>query len=205
QRSAPAPQRSARGAELSRSRRGGWASFVLWASLLLLALAPRAAWAQLGTGVITGRVVDVATQQPLADVVVTATSPALQGEQIVVTDGSGSFRIPNLPPGLYSVRYEVEGYHPYSRGDIELSSTVTIRVDVELLPTTLAAQEVTVVGSAPTIDLSSTRSGVTITNDFTQRIPIAPASGKGGAARSFEQLAEAAPTSRSDTYGASIA
>ncbi|HTV21365.1 MAG TPA: TonB-dependent receptor [Polyangiaceae bacterium] len=171
----------------------------------IVTLTPSVASAQLGTGVIAGKVVDVSTQQPLADVVVTATSPAAMGEQIVVTDATGAFRIPNLPPGLYSIRYEIEGYHPYSRADLEISSTVTLRVDVQLLPTTLAAQEVTVVGAAPTVDLSSTRSGVTITNDFTQRVPIAPASGKGGAARSFEQLAEAAPTSRSDTYGASIA
>jgi outer membrane receptor protein involved in Fe transport len=182
-----------------------WAHCVLWVGLVLQLLAPRAAWAQLGTGVISGRVVDVSTQQPVADVVVTASSPALQGEQVVVTDGSGTFRIPNLPPGVYTVRYEVDGYHPYSRNDLEVSSTATIRVEEQLLPTTLSAQEVTVVGAAPTVDLSSTRSGVTINSDFTSRIPIAPPSGKGGAARSFEQLAEAAPTARSDTYGASIA
>ena len=183
-------------------RAGAW---WLWVSLLVLALAPRAAWAQLGTGVITGRVVDVSTQQPLVDVVVTASSVALQGEQVVVSEASGTFRIPNLPPGQYTIRFEIDGYHPYSRSDLEVSSTVTLRVDTELLPTTLSAQEVTVVGAAPTVDLSSTRTGVTISNDFTQRVPIAPASGKGGAARSFEQLAEAAPTARSDTYGASIA
>jgi outer membrane receptor protein involved in Fe transport len=189
-----------------RSRAGSW----LWVGIvlplfLLQMLAPRAAWAQLGTGVISGRVLDVSTQQPIPDAVVTASSPALQGEQVVVTDASGTFRIPNLPPGLYSLRYEVDGYHPYSRNDLEVSSTVTIRVDAELLPTTLSAQEVTVVGSAPTVDLGSTRSGVTLGSDFTSRVPIAPASGKGGAARSFEQLAEAAPTARSDTFGASIA
>ena len=181
-----------------------WVGIVLPLFLLQM-LAPRAAWAQLGTGVISGRVLDVSTQQPIADAVITAASPALQGEQIVVTDASGTFRIPNLPPGLYSVRYEVDGYHPYSRNDLEVSSTVTIRVDAELLPTTLSAQEVTVVGSAPTVDMGSTRSGVTLGSDFTSRVPIAPASGKGGAARSFEQLAEAAPTARSDTFGASIA
>lgn len=173
--------------------------------LLCQLLAPRAAWAQLGTGVLTGRVVDVSTQQPLADVVVTATSPALQGEQIVVTDASGTYRIPNLPPGLYELRFEADAYHPLARANLEIASTVTVRLDVELLPTTLAAQEVTVVGAAPTVDVGSTRSGVTITSDFTNRIPIAPPSGKGGAARSFEQLAEAAPTARGDTYGASIA
>jgi outer membrane receptor protein involved in Fe transport len=198
------PGSPSRGGEGRRSARSpSW--YLLWLGLALTLFAPRAAWAQLGTGVLSGRVVDVSSQQPVADVVVTASSPALQGEQIVVTDASGTYRIPNLPPGLYSVRYEVDGYHPYSRGDLEVSSTVTLRLDVELLPTTLAAQEVTVVGAAPTVDVSTTRTGVTINSDFTQRIPIAPASGKGGAARSFEQLAEAAPTARSDFFGASIA
>src|SRR5688572_18307212 len=105
-----------------RAGAGHWVQTTcwLWASLLLMALAqislaPRVASAQLGTGVIGGRAVDVSTQQPLADVVVTATSAALQGEQIVVTDSSGTFRIPNLPPGQYSISFDLEGYHPYSR------------------------------------------------------------------------------------------
>src|SRR5690349_11608685 len=200
----PAAIRSRASAGCSRPRAAGLWSWV-WLGVLLALLMPRFAWAQLGTGVLSGRVVDVSTQQPLADVVVTATSPAAQGEQIVVTDASGSFRIPNLPPGQYTLRYEVEGYHPYSRANIDLSSTVTLKVDAELLPVTLAAQEVTVVGDPPTVDVGSTRSGVTVTSEFTSRVPVAPASGKGGAARSFEQLAEVAPTARSDTYGSSIA
>jgi outer membrane receptor protein involved in Fe transport len=166
---------------------------------------PRFALAQLGTGVLTGRAVDASTRRPVADVVVTATSPAAQGEQVVVTDATGVFRLPNLPPGVYALRFEVEHYHPYSRADIQLQSTVTLRVDVELLPETLAAEEVTVVAAQPTVDVGSSRSGVTVTSEFTQRVPIAPATGKGGAGRSFEQLAEVVPTSHTDTYGASIA
>jgi hypothetical protein len=37
---------------------------VLLMALAQISLAPRVAWAQLGTGVITGRAVDVSTQQP---------------------------------------------------------------------------------------------------------------------------------------------
>ena len=46
------------------------------------------AYAQ-GTSVITGTVSSAADQQPLADAVVTAMSPRLQGEQVVVSDASG--------------------------------------------------------------------------------------------------------------------
>ena len=55
---------------------------------------------------LTGTIVDTATNKPLADAVVTVTSPALQGEQIVVTDASGAYRIPNLPPGDYTLRVD---------------------------------------------------------------------------------------------------
>ncbi len=58
------------------------------------------------SGVITGTVSDASTKQPAADVVVTATSPNLQGEQVVVTDASGQYRIPQLPTGNYSLRFE---------------------------------------------------------------------------------------------------
>src|SRR6185436_8797853 len=110
-------------------------------------LTSSSAFAQ-GTGVLTGTIVDAATKKPLADVVVTATSPALQGEQTVVTDASGSYRIPNLPPGAYSLRVDRDTYRPYSRGGISMRLNTTLRVNAELLPetVTLKAEEVVVVG-----------------------------------------------------------
>lgn len=83
---------------------------------------------------IVGTVINAATKQPVPDVVVTATSPNLQGEQTVVTDAQGNYRIPQLPPGTYTLRFEAESYKPYSRADIQLRLNRTIRVNVELLP-----------------------------------------------------------------------
>jgi hypothetical protein len=174
-------------------------------ALVLLIGSGRLASAQIGAGTLIGKVVDAATKKPLVDVVVTATSPALQGEQVVVTDSSGSFRLPNLPPGKYVLRYEGDTYRPSTRGGIDLLATVTLRVDQELLPETLKAEEVTVVAKAPVVDVGSARSGLTITDEFTSRLPVAPPSGKGGVSRSFEQLADIAPTTRNDHFGASIA
>src|SRR5262245_29569480 len=64
-------------------------------AILLTPLYVERAVAQIGVGILSGRVVDASTGKPMADVVVTATSPGLQIEQIVVTDSSGTFRIPN--------------------------------------------------------------------------------------------------------------
>ena len=58
--------------------------------MVLLGLVPAMALAQASTSVLTGNVVDAATKAPVGDVVVTATSPSLQGEQVVVTDSTWS-------------------------------------------------------------------------------------------------------------------
>ena len=166
--------------------------------------ATRTANAQLGVGTLTGKVSDASSKKALADVVVTASSTALQGEQIAVTDKSGAFRIPNLPPGDYTLRYEADTFRPYARTGIALRATITLQVDAELLPETLKAEEVTVVARPPTVDVGSARSGVTLNSEFFSRVAVAPPTGKGGGIRSFEQLVDVAPTGRNDLYGGSM-
>jgi hypothetical protein len=162
------------------------------------------AYAQQGAAVLTGTIVDTATKRPIADCVVTATSSALQGEQTVVTDKSGTYRIPSLPPGAYTIRLEGDGYKPYSRGGITLRVDSTIRVNAELLPEGLKAEEVVVVGKAPTVDVGSSSTGVTLNQDFTSRLALAPPGGKGAGYNSFESLATVAPGAQTDTYGVGI-
>jgi hypothetical protein len=161
------------------------------------------AYAQ-GSGTLTGTILDTATKRPIPDVVVTATSPALQGEQTVVTDSSGSYRIPNLPPGDYNLRLEGDGYKPYGRGGITMRLDTTIRVNAELLPEGLKAEEVVVVGKAPTVDVGSSSTGVSINQEFINKLALSPPGGKGAASRSFENLAIVAPGAQIDTYGVSL-
>ncbi|MBJ6760976.1 TonB-dependent receptor [Myxococcaceae bacterium JPH2] len=160
-----------------------------------------AAFAQ--SSVIIGTVLNTESKQPAADVVVTATSPNLQGEQTVVTDAQGNYRIPQLPPGTYTLRFEKESFKPFARSDVQLRLNRTIRVNVELLPDSFT-QDVTVIGTPPTIDVGSTNTGVNVDQEFINRIAVARPGGKGGAARSFESLAELAPGAQADAYGVSI-
>ena len=105
------------------------------AMLLLGTLVARGAFAQLGAARSSWvRSSTQSTKKPVADVVVTATSPSLQGEQVVVTDASGHYRIPQLPPGTYTLRFEKETYRPFSRAGIERRRESTLRLNVELLP-----------------------------------------------------------------------
>jgi hypothetical protein len=185
---------------LVEKSRALWAVFLLFIAMTLSA-AP--AFAQ-GNSVITGTVQDASSKAPLPDVVVTATSPALQGEQLVVTDGTGQYRIPQLPPGDYTLRLEKEGYKPYARSAMALRVGSTVRVNISLLPETLQSEEIVIVERAPTVDVGSAQTGIAVGSEFVSRIALSPPSVKGSATRSFESMAEVAPTAHSDTYGMSI-
>ncbi|GMV28980.1 MAG: hypothetical protein AMXMBFR59_11050 [Rhodanobacteraceae bacterium] len=107
---------------------------LVYASLIALMAAAGPALSQSDAGVLMGTVVNAGTKQPLPDVIVTATSPALQGEQSVVTDSQGAYRIPQLPGGIYTLRMQIDRYMPFERKEIRLQKGRTLRINVELLP-----------------------------------------------------------------------
>ena len=171
----------------------------------LLGLLPASvALAQVSTSVLVGNVVDASTRTPVADVVVTATSPSLQGEQVVVTDGTGLYRVPQLPSGVYTLRFEKESYRPFSRSGIEVAADQTLRLNVELLPETAGSETVTVIGTPPIIDIGSSATGTTVNQEFMRNLPVARPGGLGGANRSFDSLATTAPQANADFYGVGI-
>ncbi|WP_164017480.1 TonB-dependent receptor [Pyxidicoccus trucidator] len=155
------------------------------------------------TSVITGTVSNAADQKPLADAVVTATSPQLQGEQTVVSDASGQYRLPQLPSGTYTVRVERDGYEPFVRSDIVLRLDRTVRVNIQLLPTSLG-ETISITAAPPTVDVGSNTAGLNVDADFIRNIAVIRPGSKGSASRSFESLAELAPGATEDRYGVSV-
>src|SRR5262249_18466030 len=69
------------------------------------------------TIIVSGVVLEV---EGIPDVVVTLTSPSLQGEVVVVTDVHGIFVAQVPSPGTYTIRLEKETYRPYTRTSLEL-------------------------------------------------------------------------------------
>ncbi|MGE5358620.1 MAG: carboxypeptidase regulatory-like domain-containing protein, partial [Bacteroidales bacterium] len=106
---------------------------VLAAVVLFAVLACVPAWAQT-TGQITGRIVDP-TGVPLPGATVTVTSPALQAARTAVTDVAGTYRVPTLPPGTYTVRAELAGCDPTERRDVNVATGRTEQVDLTLSQT----------------------------------------------------------------------
>jgi hypothetical protein len=125
--------------------------------VLLAGAAP--AFAQGGgassTGTIQGRITD-AQGAVLPGATVTATSPSMPGVQTAVSSETGNYRFPALPPGTYSLSYELSGFNPMKREGIEIRLGFTATVNVELALATLQ-ETVTVSGASPIIDTTATR------------------------------------------------
>ncbi|MEW6320949.1 MAG: carboxypeptidase regulatory-like domain-containing protein [Acidobacteriota bacterium] len=107
------------------------------------------------TGTIQGRVSD-AQGAVLPGVTVTASSPAMLGQQTTVTSETGNYRFPAVPPGVYTLTYELAGFNTLKREGIQISLGFTANINVDLTLATLQ-ETVTVTGESPVIDTSATR------------------------------------------------
>lgn len=108
-------------------------------------------------GVITGKVTDAATGQPVPFATVTLVGTTLG----TAADLDGVYRISNLSPGTYQVRVTLIGYNSVTKTDISVNNSKPSQVDFQLQQLTIELEDVTVTSSyfyrAPT-DLNSVKS-----------------------------------------------
>jgi hypothetical protein len=128
-------------------------------SVLAMALVlPVAAAAQsvgATTGAINGRVVD-SSDSVLPGVTVTISAPQMQGSQTAITNEEGNYRFPGIPPGTYTVRYDLPGFASVVREGIRVTLGFTATLNVTMAVSGLQ-ETVTVTGDSPVVDVSSTR------------------------------------------------
>lgn len=116
------------------------------------------------TGSINGSVVDN-TGAALPGVTITATSPALMGAQTAVTNESGDYRFPSMPPGTYRLSYELPGFATVVREGIVVNVGFTATVNVQMQLASLQ-ETVTVTGAAPVVDVTNSN----VQNNFGQEV-----------------------------------
>ena len=103
-------------------------------------------------------------------VTVLAASTSMLGQQTAVSSENGNFRFPAVPPGSYSLTFELAGFNTMKREGIQITLGFTANVNVELSLATLQ-ETVTVTGDSPIIDTSATRTVQTFKAEQLASIP----------------------------------
>jgi hypothetical protein len=162
---------------------------MMFAMVLLVAAG---AFAQTSTsGAIAGTVKQGGTALP--GVTVEVRSAALQGVRTAVTDAGGNFRFTLLPPGSYNLTATLSGFTPVTQNNVAVELGHTVTLDVSL--SAAASETVTVVGTAPVVDVTSNISGANVTSETLRSLPIG---------RNFVAAAQVAPGTSSDASGTTV-
>ncbi|MEO6772801.1 MAG: carboxypeptidase regulatory-like domain-containing protein [Kofleriaceae bacterium] len=110
-------------------------------------------------GAIAGVVTDKKSGEKLAGVTVVATSPALQGNQVAISDEQGNYRIAALPAGTYTVTFYYADTTT-ARANVTVRARQIAQVAQRLDQSRSKGEVITIAASAPMIDPTSTTSGV---------------------------------------------
>jgi hypothetical protein len=105
--------------------------FVLALLIAIGALVPAVAAAQLQTGTLQGTVKDQ-SDAVLPGVTISVTSPGMQGTRETVSDGNGVYTLQALPPGVYTVRFELQGMTPVVQQNVVVPLGSVANVDVSM-------------------------------------------------------------------------
>jgi len=138
--------------------------------ILLLAFVPLTE-AQEFSGDINGRLTD-GTGAVLSGVAITLKSLVIQRERTAISDEGGHYRFTLLPPGTYSLTYELTGFKTLVRDRVivEVGKTYSLNIELEVAT---AAEVLTVTGESPVVDVQNATVGVTFNQSMLRNMPNA--------------------------------
>jgi Carboxypeptidase regulatory-like domain/TonB-dependent Receptor Plug Domain len=142
-----------------------WRLFLAFVGIL--AYSGAAATAQT-TGDIEGTVTGPSGEL-LANITVEATGSKLQGTRATISDHTGRYRLPSVPPGKYRVRATLEGFETVEQA-LTLSLDATATLDLKLTLTVKSAATVT--AEVPLVDVTSTTTGTDYTSEIVAKLPV---------------------------------
>jgi len=134
------------------------------AGVLLL---PNAVFAQ---ATIAGVIRD-ASAAVLPGVSVEAASPVLiEKTRTVVSDGTGQYRITDVPPGTYVLTFSLTGFTTVKREGLAVSGSGVVTANADLRVATVQ-ETVTVTAASPIVDTQSVRREVVLNNETLSTLP----------------------------------
>lgn len=108
----------------------------------------------------------------IVDAAVTVASPALPGGPgATTTNAEGTWRVPELLPGLYVVTVTSPGYQTMEQRDVRVASTGTITVNLTL-PVAGVEETVSVTAERPLLDVRNAATVTTIDRELIAALPV---------------------------------
>src|SRR4051812_7552009 len=133
----------------------------------VLALLPATVSAQ---ATLAGVIRD-ASDAVLPGVTVEISSPAMiEKTRTAVTDGSGQYRLTQLPPGVYTVIGSLTGFTTVRREGVEVTGAGVIPINMSMRVGAVA-ETITVTGETPIVDTQSARRQSVLSNDTINALP----------------------------------
>jgi hypothetical protein len=119
---------------------------------------------------ITGHITDP-TGSAVPNVKVTAIKLDTNSKFPTVAGPEGFYTIPQLPPGIYQITAEANGFKTHVQSGIELAANVRVAVDVQLA-IGATSESVTITSDAPPLNTVSASAGQSITTREVENLPI---------------------------------
>ncbi len=136
-------------------------------TFLAVLLASSAFAQSIPTSTLTGKV--TADDAALPGVTVTVKSPQLQGSRTAVTSSAGDYILPFLPPGDYTVTFELEGMQSVTR-KLTLTAARTDRIDIGMRPTAVS-ESITVTASTPSV-VETPQISANFKQELVEQLPV---------------------------------
>ena len=108
----------------------------------------------------------------LPGVTVTAKNLATGLTRSAVSEPSGDYRVPALPPGTYSITAELQGFGRETRPDIVLIIDQDAVINFTLKPAAVT-EAVTVTGESPIVDTTKSDVSTSVSTQQIQDLPVA--------------------------------
>jgi carboxypeptidase family protein len=140
----------------------------LWSVALLCLAAAAPAWSQ-QTGSISGRVTSP-DGDGMPGVTVTAAGDVLPQPKTTETGSDGSYRLPLLPPGNYTLTFSLEGMAPVTR-EAKVGLNANTPLDTTLAPEALA-ESINVVAEPTLVDATSSEFKAVVSNETIEALPV---------------------------------
>ena len=152
-------------------------------ALLLTMTSARAAEV---TGKLAGAVSD-SEGAALPGVTVTIQSPSLiGGARALVTEATGEFSFAAVPPGVYTIQFELDGFAPQGREQVEVRLDRTTFLNVSLSDSTVT-EEIVVTADTPVVDPERVSTSQNFDTEYLENVAV------GAANRGYQDVLFQAP------------